>query len=308
MTQSSKPPSDQCTLSTIRGSRLRLRAAVPVAMAVSIACSAPALALAPDESASAPEPESAESGSVAEPNAGSPEAAADEVVLKDGGFVRGSIEEVSPESHVVIVVGHNGERRTIPWSEVAEVKRGATVRPPAPQAPGISTPPTTAAPEPELGAPRIHVEVEGDGTVLLHRVVADIAGANISGVVSRAVCRAPCDEVIDGRGGESFFFGGSNPTVSRRFELVDKTGDVTARVRPGKRGLYVGGFILVGIGGTIALGGVAMLAMPRPTSALRSFKVPGAATLGTGAAMLAGGIPMMVFGRTRVKWFPGRSG
>jgi hypothetical protein len=51
------------------------------------------------------------------------------------------------------------------------------------------------------------------------------------------VCVAPCDLVVDGSRGQSFFFDGKRVTKSKEFSLSEYRGDVVARVRPGRPGL-----------------------------------------------------------------------
>src|SRR5687767_325635 len=76
------------------------------------------------------------------PASAQPEAAAgdDLVVLQNGGMVRGKLLEVVPQTSVTIVSAATGQTRTIPWSEVAEVRRAGVTE--------VSAPPAAPAPEP----------------------------------------------------------------------------------------------------------------------------------------------------------------
>src|SRR5690349_17308840 len=48
----------------------------------------------------------------------------DEVSLKNGGMIRGTIVSLEPDKEVVILVGGTGQQRRIAWAEVDKVKRG----------------------------------------------------------------------------------------------------------------------------------------------------------------------------------------
>src|SRR5688572_26530848 len=52
------------------------------------------------------------------------ETAPDEVVLKNGGMVRGTVLAIEPGTSVTIAVPGVEEPRVIPWDEVDEVERG----------------------------------------------------------------------------------------------------------------------------------------------------------------------------------------
>src|SRR5688500_11763856 len=56
--------------------------------------------------------------------AAKPASGVDEVVLKNGGFVRGEVVELLPNDHVVIIPEGTTDRRTIAWSDVERVDRG----------------------------------------------------------------------------------------------------------------------------------------------------------------------------------------
>ncbi len=102
-----------------------------------------------------------------------------------------------------------------------------------------------AAPAPRrdhaAGAVRVHIETKHPGVELRE----EQPGAE-SFVV---VCRQPCDRVVDGRDGRSFFFAGEGITPSPTFALDRRRGDVTAAVKPGSAGLRTGGAVVSGVWG-----------------------------------------------------------
>lgn len=227
----------------------------------------------------------------------------DEVELVDGGFVRGTIVEVTPKQRVVIIVDGTTLRREIPWDQVADVARGKhaggnTNEWPKEEPP----PPPPKTDESGLGKPRVHLELTRPRDVKLYEVSSEIVASgyytSMYGMQFRTVCSAPCDKVIDGTRGQDFFLASGQSammTGSRRFSLDGKQGDVTLRVKPGSGGLRIVGAILLGIGIGCLVGG-AVLAVPKSTRKI------GYVFLGIGAPSLAAGIPMTILGRTRYEW------
>ncbi len=232
-------------------------------------------------------------------------------------MVRGKIIEIMPDASVTIVSAATGESKTFPWSEVSGIERGGEKSGgPAP----VPTP--TREPEPELtagpGTPRLHIEPSRPTSVDLFEITAELVahGANttIRGIQYRPVCTSPCDRIIDGSSGQSVFFGGDGITTSRRFTLSGQSGDLVASVKPGRRGLRVGGLVTASLGTVGLLTGGVLYAfasrkplpdydnMGQPIE--MEFKpnyTPAAAIMVTGAALLVGGIVMYVLGRTSFK-------
>jgi hypothetical protein len=229
----------------------------------------------------------------------------DEVELIGGGFVRGTLVEVTPEVRVVIVPDGSNERREIPWSEIADVARGKHAADATPAWPKEQPAPARAetSDESDLGRPRVHVELTRPRTVKLYEVDSEIvaSGYNTSmyGIQYRSLCAAPCDRTIDGTRGQDFFLATGDSgvlTASRRFSLVDHRGEVTLRVKPGSAGLRIVGAILLGIGIGCTIGGAVF-------AALKSTRTIGYVFLGIGVPSLAAGIPMTIFGRTRYELY-----
>lgn len=228
----------------------------------------------------------------------------DEVQLLNGGFVRGTITEVTPDRRVVIVPDGATESRVIPWEEVAKVERGkhdpdarASMRIERAREP--SAPPENM---PGPGRPRVHLELLADRPVVLFEVNSEIVAsgynASLYGIQYTPICPAPCDRVIDGSRGQNFFLApkrGGLMAASRQFSLDDRVGDVTMRVRPGNMGLRIAGLVLWSIG----LAGIASGAV---FTALKSTRTIGIGLLATGAPLFAAGLPMFIVGRTRYEF------
>lgn len=221
----------------------------------------------------------------------------DEVLLLDGGFVRGTILEIVANTRVVILVDGSAERREIPWDQVVEVQRDKHATPPTED---LAVPERVAPVDPpSRGRPRLHLDVSPVRPVTLFEVDSEIVAsgynASMYGMKFRSVCAAPCDAIVDGTRGQEFFLGtgeGAVWTASRKFTLADQQGPVTMRVKPGNRALRIAGAVVlgIGIGATIAGG---LFAIPKST------RTPGLILLAVGVPGLLAGIPMIVLGRTR---------
>jgi hypothetical protein len=230
----------------------------------------------------------------------------DEVELLDGGFVRGTIVELTPKVRVVIIPAGTNERREIAWADIADVARGKHAGGAKPQWPVEETPPPPPPKEePGVAKPRVHLELTRPRDVRLYEIDSEIVASgyysSMYGMQFRTVCTAPCDRVIDATRGQDFFLATGQSammTASRRFSLDSKQGDVTIRVRPGHSGLRIVGAVLLGIGIGCLIGGAA-LAVPKSTRNI------GYVFLGIGGPSLLAGIPLTILGRTRYEWADG---
>ena len=183
---------------------------------------------------------------------------------------------------------------------------------PTPTAPTAPTVPLQQEPAPLImgpGRPRLHIDTTASRPVRLFEISAQpINSPNIPWgsfsqnpqPVARPVCRAPCDRVIDGSYGQSFYFGGNGVTPSRRFTLDEHDGPMLARVRPGRPGVFVGGVLLTSMSVAPLLTGTLFLALT--SHAQRSADTTrnaGVALSAVGVSMLLSGILTVAFGRTR---------
>jgi hypothetical protein len=262
------------------------------------------------------------------------DAGADEVLLKNGGVLRGTVVALDPGNEVSILVAGADKPRVVPWGEVANVERGkyaAGGATPPPAVPGYPTPPSAASTDapPALGSPgvvRLHIESEKPGVKLLEEVSSTygmVGGYGFALQELREVCAAPCDQVIDGRRGQSFFFAGDGIPGSDDFTLASYHGDLLAKVDAGSTGLGAGGWTLTITGGTAMLMSPVFFLLGAMTTTsydydpvtqtevtsdkpLASWGIAaGGVILGVGAGMLAGGIVMLAMSGTDYELEPG---
>ncbi|HEY0133660.1 MAG TPA: hypothetical protein VGB85_06255 [Nannocystis sp.] len=222
----------------------------------------------------------------------------DEVILKNGTLVRGTIVEYIPGTSVTISSAADGKLLRFPADEVAATTLASRVPEP-----------------PELfgqdDAPLLHVEVSGSAQVQLHELLEpeDIRwtglewGRQVERVRYRIRCRAPCELAIDARHGRRFFFASDEVPRSRTFSLAGMGPDVRAHVRPGSSQRMIGGMIAAPIG----VAGVVLGTIFAATSDADDSRMttPGSAIAGLGAMLIATGIVLLVTGRTRVRLVPG---
>jgi hypothetical protein len=248
-----------------------------------------------------------------------PQAALDdtEIQLRSGETQHGTLVSVEPGKHVIVIIA--GERTVIPWADVAKITAGAKESPSsAPAAPQTSTPTAANAPPvPTKGMPFIHVESDWED-VELQRVEGEIGGGiygnkNQIGpqTLSKYICEAPCDKLVDGREGHRFFFSAPGMFPSKQFRLEQRDGFVTARVRGVGVGRMIGGLLLTTTGGIFTLSGSMLFGLSfasntptaagqEPEQSGREMRTAGLVVGGVGAGMLVGGILMLAGGRTRV--------
>ena len=193
----------------------------------------------------------------------------DEVTLKNGGTVRGTVVSSEPGVSVKIIEMGGKETRVIPWGEVSDVERGKYLpkaqAQPGPAGPGYGgapppQPQPVAPPAPQMGSPGVvRLHIESPETVrLFEHAPLTYAQVGAYGVVidqRRQICVSPCDEVIDGRRGQIFSAAGDFPG-SKSFTLAERQGDVELTVDPGSSGLRTLGVVTVALGGAAILGGI----------------------------------------------------
>lgn len=246
-------------------------------------------------------------------------AARDVVNLSNGGMVLGQIVEILPGDSLTMV-STAGDHKHFVWAELASYERNGvrTEVPAVPAAPAAVPYAPPEAIQPGPGAPRLHIELTRPADLKLYEVTSEFSGFDYrgfsTGTTSSPVCVAPCDQVVDGRRGQSFFFNGDHVLKSRQFSLSEHSGDVVARVKPGRPARRVGGIIGLALGGA-GLGTAALLywSAKRSADAENEFREetdpraepnykPATALLITGAIVAAGGLVMLLLSGTRVTW------
>jgi len=145
--------------------------------------------------------------------------------------------------------------------------------------------------------PRVHVEVDrGPKAVVLvprQSTLREVRGLQRVDP-HEGVCTSPCDAVVDA--GDAFV-AGDGVLPSTPFGLPP-AGEVTVRVRAGRRGAFLGGWVVLGVGGPSMIGGaVAMTLADDDPGRLRT----GAVVAGAGAALVLTGAILIATGRTRVR-------
>jgi hypothetical protein len=234
----------------------------------------------------------------------------DEVTLKNGGSIRGTVVAAEPGVDVKIIELGATEVRTIPWTQVADVQRGKYVPttsttpslPPPPPPP----PPPTYAPGPSFpGAVqqmpvRLHVSSPEPATVVAREEYARIGWTSIG--VEQEVCASPCGSVFNASSGLTYRIKGDFPT-SPSFSLIGRTGDVEVAVTPGSRGLRAGGIVLIALGGAAVIVGGAVAAAGAIQSSTTTYNLDGTTTQGdgsgtetTGFVVMGGGVAAIIGG------------
>ena len=165
------------------------------------------------------------------------------------------------------------------------------------QAPPPAAPPTDLAtlapPAPPSGPGVVRLHVESPAPLLILESL---------GSGSRLVCTSPCDSVVDGSRGQRFT--ASGPVGATTFQLAGMQGDVDLLVRPGSALRKYLGIAATSLGGTaLILSPVAALAAGLSGGIGRNVGSAAASagvSVGVGGlALLAGGIYLLVTGKTR---------
>ncbi|HEY1695966.1 MAG TPA: hypothetical protein VGG39_27555 [Polyangiaceae bacterium] len=218
----------------------------------------------------------------------------DEVTLKDGGSLRGTVVASEPGTSVTILELGQKEPRVVPWAEVSGVERGKFA--PVPAADGKTLVPGTP------GVVKLHVESPVPVGVYKHRdsYGTTARGNAIALDTPRLVCNSPCDTLLDGRLDREFSVVGDQANESDRFRLVGLTGTQDLVVAPGSPSLRSGGVLGLVLGlPAIGLGGLGAIAGAIGTSPRKDGKgfvqnvgleKAGFITLGSGVVALVAGI------------------
>src|SRR3984957_14133999 len=146
----------------------------------------------------------------------------DEVTLKDGGTVRGTVVSSRPGVGVKIIELGSTEARMIPWAEVGDVERGkfaskkkAAVQP-GNAGPGYGEPvPPPPPPGPPPGTQvRLHIDSPVPAMIYSHQTAyGAVNGYGFVVDAATPVCSSPCDKSFDSQSGQTFTAGGEfNPS------------------------------------------------------------------------------------------------
>lgn len=251
----------------------------------------------------------------------------DEVTLKDGGTVRGTVVSSEPGVGVKIIELGQSQTRTIPWAQVGDVERGkfapkgAAVQPGA-AGPGYAAPPPPPPPGPPRSAVRLHVDSPKPTMIYAHETAyGAVNGYGFVVDAATPVCSSPCDRVFDAGLGQMFTAGGDGITPSREFTLAGRQPNMELSVEPGSHKLRVagawltyGGVILTVVGGSLALAGALLPSTntqynadgtTTQTDAGFGWVLPtGLAIAGGGVAMIIGGIVAIVESKTKIDLHP----
>jgi hypothetical protein len=286
-----------------RSRRGRLRAVAAVACAAFVAASVPTRAAlaqdAPPAAAAVPV---------------DPLTPYDEVTLTNGGLLVGTIVSFDPGKELVVLIQGTGEQRHVPAGDVARIVRRRRDLPVLPIPIALPVPVLPPLSAPTLGAPRIHIV--SDRPITLHGATPDLPGS--FGRYQPVACVAPCDQVVDGRGGQFFYFAGDEIPRSDTFRLAEKNGDVRVSVSAGNYamrsvgntgivlgtiGAAVGGILLIA-GAAINSANAANASMPPslqspPDTTGQTFVTAAEVTLVASGVSLVTGIVLSTLGNTR---------
>jgi hypothetical protein len=252
----------------------------------------------------------------------------DEVTLKNGGSVRGTIVSSEPGTSVKIIELGQTQPRVIPWSQVSDVEKGkyapkGAVQPgPAGPGYGVAPPPPPTQPQaeeyqPRLGDPgvvRLHIDTPVPATVIEHRMalIGTYRGYGLVLHGERNVCTSPCDKIIDGSQGSIFKLADDEYPSGGNWSLATMTGDVTLRVEPGSKGRRLGGGLAIAFGAIALVSGAVALPLGQTATlndlntgrTVNSPNYPvrnaGIGLLVGGVALLGAGIALVVTGATHI--------
>jgi hypothetical protein len=242
------------------------------------------------------------------------DAGLDEVTLKNGGTIRGTVVAQEPGTSVKILEMGSTETRTIPWSQVSDVERNkyaprtAAVPQPGPAGPGYVAPSAPVAlqpiplPEPTLGAVgvvKLHVESSEPVQIFEHGATQMAGYGGYALVIDNAtlICTSPCDRVIDGRRGQRFTAQGDFPGV-KSFQLNTLKDSVDLAVSPGSNARKTGGLWATVLGAVGLASGGTLLALSGSLDSINGGSGGGGKTAGIGILVgsgvaLVGGIVLL---------------
>jgi hypothetical protein len=167
--------------------------------------------------------------------------ALDTVMLRNGGLLRGRIQEILPGDHLTIAVD-TGELRRVPWTEVQRVIVAASTK--VSPAPAPAPPPAPEAPPPPMRGPLVWVHISSPKHVTLNRRL------DASGSWARA-CDSPCDVELPLADEYEIAGLGNGPTKDFRLKASPGQSVVLSIEPPSIAGIVLGGALVV-------LGGISL--------------------------------------------------
>lgn len=239
----------------------------------------------------------------------------DEVSLKNGGMIRGTVLSTEPGQKVVIKESATGKMRTIPWGQVADVQRGKYAEKkntqPGDAGPGYEGPDVEEAPAAGVGVVKVHID-SPEPVAIFEQVATSVASVGVYAVAvghNAAVCESPCDLLIDGRRGQDFYVIGDGIPGSDFFKLSKYQGDVTVKVDPGSNIALDAGWIMLwpSIGLSTVSGLVFGLAVANAPDS-PGFVAAGGVGLGVGLGLLVTSIILIATGPTGIEVVAGPPG
>jgi hypothetical protein len=199
----------------------------------------------------------------------------DIIYTKSGGLMRGTLIEVAAGAQATIQLG-TGEIVTVPWSQILRIQQGA----PTP------TPTPTPAPTPT-----------GDIMVLIHIDSPSPVELQVThGEKSdwQTVCSSPCDQSFPAHGTYRIAGDGARPSHSFTLSAMHGRADLVAN--PSSSGWFVGGIVLLAVGGAALVVGAVIGLVAGITSTVdksgtsSNIETTGWTVAGVGAIGLIGGI------------------
>jgi hypothetical protein len=170
-------------------------------------------------------------------------------------------------------------------------------------APATARSETPPDPAPVRGAPEVHVEATSPD-VILFRVPSPEERKQLGADDRRygvPICRVPCDDIIDGREGQTFLFGGKDVTPSEEFMLAHRR-RVWFEVDAGSREKHRYGTVMTSVGGGVAGFGLLVVV---PTSMLfgraNAYTIGGSVVGTAGLALFISGISLLARNKTSVE-------
>jgi hypothetical protein len=207
----------------------------------------------------------------------------DIIYTKSGGMMRGTLIEVATGAQATIQLG-TGEIVTVPWSQIQRIEQGVPSPTPTPSPPPTPTP--TPAPP--------------DTTVLVHIDSPSPVELQVTQGQKndwQTVCSSPCDQQFAAHG--TYRIAGDGARPSHSFTLSSMHGRADLVVNPSSSGWFVGGIVLLSVGGAVMLVGAFIGLIAEITSTVdksgtsTNIESTGWTMAGVGAIGLVAGIVAM---------------